>query len=145
VEWIAGKVECRDKEMAYLEEERPKPNEPKISWALKNSTRFGNNNAYVAGSLALLGCTWINSREGYECTYAIVVAGETRDSKGDPIKACSAQRLVIKEQNNTGNQTMWITYDPRIWEHGQGHGITKDIFGIIMMITIHSITKSLPM
>jgi len=112
VERIAGKVECRDKEMAYLEEERPKPHEPKISWALKNSTRFGNNNAYVAGSLALLGCTWINSREGYECTYAIVVAGETRDSKGDPIKACSAQRLEIKEQNNTGNQTMLISYDP---------------------------------
>ena len=112
VERIAGKVECRDKEMAYLEEERPKTHEPKISWTLKNSTRFGNNNAYVAGSLAPLGCTWINSREGYECTYAIVVAGETRDSKGDPIKACSAQRLEIKEQNNTGNQTMLISYDP---------------------------------
>ena len=41
-----------------------------------------------------------------------MVAGETRDSKGDPIKACSAQRLEIKEQNNTGNQTMLISYDP---------------------------------
>lgn len=119
-ERIADKVKSRDREMASLEEEKTEPTEPKRSWVQKNSTRFGNSYAYVAGSLGFFGCTWLKSRKAYHCAYGIVVIGETRDKEEKSMKACSAQCLEMEERERKENQTLWISGDPlRIgaWPH----------------------------